>query len=263
MLPFIGPYQTSVVLFFAANLIAIAVVFARFRKSFRVLRLAAMVLAVASSALIGSRILHVIWERPAYFLEHPLEAFTRLDGMVFYGAFAGGIAAMILVSRTFFKKPEDYRDIWDIGAIMVALSAGLLRLACFAEGCCWGQPTALPWAVRFYHPKTVMPWIGIPVHPTQLYDASIGFAMAALFVYVYKTGRPEWMRGRLTYFFGMFYGSGRFVTEFFRGDSFRGEDVALSLSTSQLISIGVVVLSFVLWIRTLPQLESRKEAARA
>ncbi len=263
MMPFIGSVSTSIYLFTLACLIAFVTVFVRFGRSVGPLKLLGLIFGVAAAALYGSRIFHVLWERPAYFAEHPWEALTRFDGLVFYGAFGGGLLAFIWLSRRLFTNPRDYRDAWDLGAIILSLSVGILRTACFAEGCCWGAPTALPWSVRYFHPKTMMPWIGIPVHPVQLYDATLGFAMALLFAFVYRTGRPEAMRGRLVYFFGIGYGFGRFFTEFFRGDTFRGVDVAFSLSTSQLLSVVLVAVSGSLLYRSLARsLEKEAHVSR-
>jgi phosphatidylglycerol:prolipoprotein diacylglycerol transferase len=268
MLPHIGPYPVWLVGIALVSLISGMIAYARFGKSVGAIRLAGLVVSIAVAGVVGSRIFHVLWERPEYFRANPWEAFTRLDGMVFYGAFAGGLLAFLFLYKRVFKSVEDRFDVWDIGSICLALGVGVLRLACFAEGCCWGSPTAMPWAVRFFHPKTVMPWIGIPVHPTQLYDSFVGFAMAGLFTWAFlKTGSfdtqrspvklssapalAQLLRGRFVYFFGILYGAARFTTEFFRGDTIRGVDVVFSLSTSQIISVVLFAVSALLLLRSL------------
>lgn len=58
--------------------------------------------------------------------------------------------------------------------------------------------------------------------------------MAALWVW-----RPRW-RGHLFFVFVTTYATGRFFTEFYRGDTFRGEGLWLGLSTSQVVSVGLL-----------------------
>ena len=62
----------------------------------------------------------------------------------------------------------------------------LLRLGCFVNGCCFGVRTDLPWGVRFAKGTGAFTvhmnrgWLpdgaafSLPVHPTQLYFASVG-----------------------------------------------------------------------------------------
>ena len=62
----------------------------------------------------------------------------------------GGVIAavtVILLYMTYHKLPiRRYLDILAIG-LMLALVFG--RIGCFLNGCCFGKPTDLPWAVRF------------------------------------------------------------------------------------------------------------------
>ncbi len=84
--------------------------------------------------------------------------------------------------------------IGDALAPVVALSAGLARLGCFAAGCCHGRAADLPWSVRF--PRQSIAWsahlhaglVGpaepwsAAVHPLQLYFAatSVGIGLVWL-----------------------------------------------------------------------------------
>jgi phosphatidylglycerol:prolipoprotein diacylglycerol transferase len=62
----------------------------------------------------------------------------------------GGVIAaviIILLYMVYHKLPiRRYLDILAIG-LMLALAFG--RIGCFLNGCCFGKPTNLPWAVRF------------------------------------------------------------------------------------------------------------------
>ena len=50
------------------------------------------------------------------------------------------------------------------------------RLGCFMAGCCYGHETNVPWAVTFTNPlarENVGTPLGVPLHPTQLYEAGV------------------------------------------------------------------------------------------
>ena len=112
-----------------------------------------------------------------------------------------------------------------------------MRIGCFASGCCWGKITAAPWSVIYYNQQSVMPVRGIPVHPVQLYDAFLGLAL----YFFLKWANKNWNTSTTSLFL-LLYPVGRFITEEFRGDSFRGENVFLSFSTSQTISMALFAL---------------------
>jgi hypothetical protein len=129
------------------------------------------------------------------------------------------------------------------------MSVGFLRIGCFASGCCWGSVCRYPWAVRYYHSESAMPYLGIPVHPVQLYESAGGFALMFLLIFAKR------FEGRKVFLFFIGYGLLRFITEFYRGDSFRGVDLFLGLSTSQLISLVMIAFGS---FQLLPQVIVRK-----
>lgn len=190
-------------------------------------------------SIVGARLFHAFFERPAYFLANPIELFRSFDGMTFYGAFFMGALAVGLFTTFRVKNPVLKRKVWDFSALGMSLTYGLMRIGCFLSGCCWGKITPLPWGVRYFDNASVMPFKGIPVHPVQLYDAALGFGLFALLLWLKK--KPDWT-GKLIIPTIIIYPIGRFITEHFRGDSFRGEDIILGLSTSQVISVGLIVV---------------------
>ena len=83
----------------------------------------------------------------------------------------------------------------------------------------------------------------VPLFPTQVWE-SVG----ALSLF----GALAWMHAKLRFFDGqimatmmVFYAALRSTIEGFRGDSIRGEDLMLGLSTSQSISVFIVALAMV------------------
>jgi phosphatidylglycerol:prolipoprotein diacylglycerol transferase len=102
----------------------------------------------------------------------------------------------------------------DLFAPGLAIGHGIGRLGCFAAGCCWGKPTHLPWAVTFTNKDatTGVP-LGIPLHPTQLYEA---FAEAIICgVLIAQLRRPH-RDGQVIGLYAVLYGCVRFAVEFLR-----------------------------------------------
>ena len=56
----------------------------------------------------------------------------------------------------------------------IALGHVVGRFGCLFAGCCYGKPTTLPWGITFTDPfaaDNVGTPLGVPLHPTQLYEA--------------------------------------------------------------------------------------------
>ncbi|MFM8891309.1 MAG: prolipoprotein diacylglyceryl transferase family protein [Planctomycetia bacterium] len=141
--------------------------------------------------------------------------------------------------------------------LLVGLAIG--RLGCFLNGCCYGGPSDLPWAVRF--PPESPPWLdqaahgllpaaatdgrlpwSLPVHPAQLYAALDAAILAALAVCVTPRARRDGVVFALVL---TLHPISRMLLEAIRVD----EPPALgtSLSISQLISRVLLGLAAGLW----------------
>jgi len=94
----------------------------------------------------GARLFFVIHHLDN-FQEHPLEVFAIWQGgLELYGGIILALTIIYCYLR-YHKLPiRRYFDILAIG-LMLALVFG--RIGCFLNGCCFGKPTELPWAVRF------------------------------------------------------------------------------------------------------------------
>ena len=105
------------------------------------------------SGVIGSRASHVL-ENLAYYTNPHLTAwenFTdminiRSGGLTFYGGLILA-APVVLVYLLYRKVPA--RLSMDICAPCITLGLAIGRIGCFLNGCCYGAPTTLPWAVQF------------------------------------------------------------------------------------------------------------------
>jgi phosphatidylglycerol:prolipoprotein diacylglycerol transferase len=225
------------------------------RQRARPIELWGLVATVLPCALLGGKLGFFLVERER-FLRDPL-AMLRLwnTGWVFWSglllAFPAGLAYQWWHNRHY--RPRAYLPVADYCVAALAIGHVIGRLGCFMEGCCYGRPTLLPWGVSFTSPAcSVAPELrGIPLHPTQLYEAA-GEALAAWLLIGWLL--PRIREGRYRYgtaFFGylLYYSVMRFLVEFLRGDD-RGTFLWPVLSPSQWASLlsGLVVAA-VLWRR--------------
>jgi phosphatidylglycerol:prolipoprotein diacylglycerol transferase len=247
------------------------------------------------AALVGSKAL-MLWTEPGY-RENPLKLLS-LDFLRSGGVFYGGFIGAVLTGYFLIKR---YGLPWwktaDAFAPGIALGLALGRQGCFAAGCCWGKPTAVPWALHFSeaghnitgvptivehlspdYPAEYQIWLqklGSPLaalhlHPTQLYES---FAALIIFFFLFWLHRRKRFNGQVILFYAVLYGAARFTIEFFRDDP-RGDILGLTtltgLSTSQMISLvvglGGLVILILRWRRSSlekPEQVPTPDAARA
>jgi phosphatidylglycerol:prolipoprotein diacylglycerol transferase len=105
------------------------------------------------SGVIGSRISHVL-ENLGYYTNPQLTAWQnfldminiRSGGLTFYGGLI--LAAPVVLAYLLYRKVPA-RLSMDICAPCITLGLAIGRVGCFLNGCCYGAPTTLPWAVEF------------------------------------------------------------------------------------------------------------------
>lgn len=206
------------------------------------------------ASLIGSKVL-MLFTEPDY-RANPLQLIS-LDFLRSGGVFYGGLLGAIVVGYLLMRR---YRLPWwktaDACAPGIALGSFFGRQGCFAAGCCWGEPTTLPWGVKFSELGNQI--TGVPIdahlHPAQLYES---FAMLVVFLALLWLHRRKSFNGQVILAYALAYSIIRFLIEFVRDDP-RGDIFGLTsltgLSTSQMISIVVgsaaLVLLIVRWRRT-------------
>lgn len=206
-----------------------------------------MVFGLFLWAILGGKIFFILVNFP-YYWGHPMQILRELRyGFVFYGGFLASLAYGIYFCR---KHNADAWNIADHFAPALALGHGIGRLGCFAAGCCYGAPTSLPWGVRFTHPQSLVDpaLLGVPLHPTQLYEF-LGniFLFSLLHMVLVKLRDRKYMQGGVFLFYILFYALLRFVIEFFRVDD-RGA-FALGLSPSQWIALAAFIAALSIGIK--------------
>src|SRR5205807_3529003 len=126
-------------------------------------------------------------------------------------------------------------------------------------------PVSAPhwWTVTFTDPfaaANVGTPLGVPLHPTQLYEAGAELLILIVLLTTEKKGRS--FPGRTFWLYMLLYAISRFIIEFYRGDE-RGNVGALS--TSQFISVLLAPLAVVMLVylsrATTPTPKVAKKAA--
>jgi phosphatidylglycerol:prolipoprotein diacylglycerol transferase len=210
-------------------------------------------LGIASiiAGLIGAKLLLVLVDFQQY-RASPRALFDVLQsGGVFYGGLLGGIPVAWWYIR---RHRLPLFATLDILAPAVALGQGIGRWGCFAAGCCYGSPSTAPWSVMFHSEDAkalVGVPLGVPLHPSQLYESFGAFAVLFLLLAVLKNRKFE---GQVLCVYLLAYAVLRFTLEFFRGDTARGTVFGGALSTSQFIAVLVVFLT----LAVLPVIAKRK-----
>jgi len=193
---------------------------------------------VMLGVIIGGRLLYVLFHLNEYY-----DVFTIFEvwrgGMMFFGGFLGAIVAGIMYIRT-VKLPVLL--LGDIIAPSIALGEFFTRIGCFLNGCCFGLPCSLPWAVKFPPDSFAgqSPVGEFHLHPTQLYSSLFGLL---LFLYLFLRSRRKHYQGEL---FGLYLavsGIYRLTIDFIR----YYEDAA-NLWVNQLISIGVIAGGIAIYV---------------
>lgn len=154
-----------------------------------------------------------------------LQAAIAQPGIVFFGALSGGALALAAAARCFALPVGATLD-----AMLPALPVGhaIGRVGCFFGGCCYGAPSALPWAVRY-------PGETIARHPWPLYEAA---ALCVLAIVFWGRAPAQHVPGRRAVCYTLCYACLRLVLELLRGDAVRG--VFGVVSTSQVFA-GMVI----------------------
>lgn len=214
---------------------------------------------VIIAALVGAKALLFIVEFNHF--TSSWQEFTTLlrSGGVFYGGLLAAVAVCIYLLR------KHRLPLWpsaDLFAPGIALGYMIGRLGCLMAGCCFGKPTDVGWAVTFTDPvatQNVGTPLGVPLHPTQLYESAAGFVILVVLLALERRGKP--FAGRTFWTFVLLYSVSRFAIEFFRGDE-RG--AIGMLSTSQFISVILFPLSlFMLWYLSRPEQPAEPQAVKS
>lgn len=208
---------------------------------------------VVMGAVIGGIVGAKLW----YAGLHGLHTLTSRSGMVWYGGFLGGVAAVVAVSSW---RRVPLRFTMDLTAPGLAVGYALGRVGCFLVQDDYGVPSSVPWALAFPEgrpptiARTLALWdVELPagtnpadllaVHPTQLYEAA---AMLFVFWLLWRWRAHRHAMGWLAGVYFVLAGAERFLVEFLRA---KDDRLLGDFTLAQVTSLAVLSVGVMLWIR--------------
>jgi len=240
---------------------------------------------VLIASLIGARVLYIITNIDHYEqlckVNNDCFAALRLweGGLVFFG----GLILAIIVGSYYIKKFKlNLFALLDVLAIGAPIGHAFGRLGCFFAGCCYGYETDTAPGIEF--PKNSIPFNdqvkaniidktwehSHAVHSTQLYES---FLVIIIFAILWIFFNRKRFHGQIVLMYLMFYSVARFILEFFRADEERKhlfkidipafndflglpKGIPTLLSTSQFISIIMIIGAIGIWIYKIKKLKN-------
>jgi phosphatidylglycerol:prolipoprotein diacylglycerol transferase len=134
-----------------------------------------------------------------------------IAGLNLYG---GVVLAIVLGVLYCIYRRQPIWQVFDIFAPAIALGIFVTRIGCFLNGCCYGTPCDLPWAVHF--PPGSIPFMqfgDVGLHPAQLYSSAYGLL---LFLVLSMIDRRKRFYGLTFSYLLMFEAFFRYLIEYVR-----------------------------------------------
>jgi len=197
-------------------------------------------------SLVGARFTYVVthWDE---FADHPSDIISPFQhngqigiaGLVLLGGVGAAFLTVYFYAR---RKGRGFLSTTDLFIPSTALGIAIGRVGCFFNGCCFGKPSVLPWAVAF--PKDSLAGSVFPndcLQPTQLYET---LAMLLLFGAMMLYDRKRHPTGRMTGIFLVAYGVWRYFNEslrWYEHEMILWQTDAFRLTFSQVLSAIMVI----------------------
>ena len=191
-------------------------------------------------AMCGGRIGYMLFYGTNQLINDPLSLFYIWQGgLSFHGGLLGVIVSLIVFCK---KKNIEFLRLMDGVALAMPIGLGLVRIGNFLNGELFGKATNGEWG--FIFPTDPF---GVLRHPSQLYESfAEGIILFLILLYISKrTG----IKGMVCSSFLIFYGSIRFIIEFYRQpDAHIGYVAFDSISMGQLLCIPMIIIGFFILI---------------
>jgi len=191
------------------------------------------------AGMLGGKLFHIIFFWDDFITGWRADGIRSLrEGFVFYGGFICATLAAVVYTR---RKRLPLAKFLDIFSPSLALGHAFGRMGCFFNGCCYGKPCSLPWAVTFPPPHIMA---GVPLHPTEIYEALGNLVIFGGLSLFYRHKRFD---GQVWWLYVLSYGVLRLLVEFFRGDYDTFYFGVLTIGQIVAITM-IVVASLAIWL---------------
>ncbi len=201
-----------------------------------------ILLYVLIGGILGARLYHVIsaWD---YYRQNPADILaTWKGGLGIFGAVAGGILTLWILSR--IRRFDLWRWV-DLASVGLPLAQAIGRWGNWFNQEAYGKPTNASWGL-YIAPENRLPGLEgySRFHPTFLYESLWNFG-TFLVLYWLATRRQSWLKkGDLFLVYAILYPAGRFWVEAFRADSWtwNGIPVAQIWSAAAVLVAGGILV---------------------
>ncbi len=209
--------------------------------------LSILLIYVVIATIVGARLGHVFFYDWDVYKADPIKILYVWEGGL---ASHGGTIAIILAVILFSIFVTKRNPLWTFDRLVVAIAlvGGLIRIGNLFNSEIYGTPTTLPWGFMFVRSREWhMLYEGLPVHPTQIYEALCYFLLFGLLMWMYWKENAEERPGLIlgVFFIGIFLP--RFIIEFIKNDQVARE-ATMTLNIGQQLSIPFILLGVFLII---------------
>ena len=198
--------------------------------------------------VIGGRLGYVLFYKPGYYLQNPLEVlFIWQCGMSFHGGLLGVLVAIGLFAR---NRGVSYFTLSDIVGAATPIGLFLGRIANFINGELYGRtvdPASLPWAMVFRH--------GGPIarHPSQIYEALLEGLLLFIVLFIMVRRGALQRTGLISGTFMIGYGLARSIAELFREPDAFLSFVLPGITMGQVLSFPMILIGIATLVWSLRQ----------
>jgi len=191
-------------------------------------------------SILGARFVYVTTYWKQEFADQPFSEVFMIQhgGLVFYGGLIGASVASLIY--LYWKKLPVWK-VADALAPSIALGSVFGRMGCLLNGCCYGRPTDVPWAIHFPVGHETH---GVGVHPTEIYDGLLNLLLYFGLAWVFRRRKFD---GEVVALYLVGYSICRFIVEFFRGDYPPDHIHAGYFTSAQLLSAPIFLAGLGLW----------------
>lgn len=160
--------------------------------------------------LIGGRLVYYLCDDDIYNIRH-LFYFWQ-GGYSVLGAILGIMLTLYLL-LTIYHIP--IMPFFDLHMTYAPFLQGIARIGCFLSGCCHGCPTEQWWGITYSDQASFAP-LNIPIHPTQLYSATLLISIG-LYTYINRKKLRK-IPGQTIILYLTLISIERFIIDFLRDD---------------------------------------------
>jgi phosphatidylglycerol:prolipoprotein diacylglycerol transferase len=198
-----------------------------------------IVLYAILGIVLGGRLGYVLFYKPDFYFNHPLEILMVWHGgMAFHGGLTGMAVAMFIFARQFKTHFLAITDLLSVAG-PIGLCCG--RLANFVNGELYGRVTDSPYGMVFPNGGD------LPRYPSQLFEAGLeGVVLFILLLTIALTTRALHKRGMLSGLFLIGYSIARSICELLREPDSFIHFLPSWITMGQLLSLPMLIIGICL-----------------